>query len=257
MNNEAFMNHLSTIPSLDSIPPALVSHISQLEAIEPARAAVTGQALIGFVEGMSQQAREDVLDTVTYATLAADKRYDVVTENGEWYKTFRSAMTRALNWTPQDLAYVSRSSRERVLTLDQVGLQLIASSLAAAATGGTAAGALILQIAQDAVQALRGQDEPARLFNSRTEKPGGARFLVGGCNESAEGVIVLAVGAVEVKTSLNVTNVLFANWNSVAVDLNQSADVLVFHQSLYAQRRERVRQALLQSSDAALSEFPI
>lgn len=256
MNNEVFMNHLASVPSLDSIPPADLSRSLQLDTLEPASAAVAGQAVIGFVEGMSQQAREDVLDTVTYATLAADKRYDVVTQNGEWYKTFRSAMTRALNWTPQDIAYISHSSRERVLTMDQVGLQLIASSLAAAGTGGAAA-PLMLQVAQDAVEALRGQQEPARLFNSQTQKPGGARFLVGGCHESASGVIALAVGAVEVKTRINVTNVLFVNWNSVSVNLNRSADVFVFHQSLYAQRRDRVRQALLQSSDAALMEFQI
>lgn len=256
MNNEAFINHLSTIPSLDSIPPAIASRNLQLEVAEPALAAVTGQALIGFVAGMSQQAREDVLDTVTYATLAADKRHNVMTENGDWYKTFRGAMTRALNWTPQDVAYISRSSRERVLSLDQVGLQLVASSIAAAATGGPA-GALILQVAQEAVEGLRKQSEPARLFNSRSQTPGGARFLIGGCNESADGVIALAIGAVDVKTSVNVTNVLFANWNSVSVDLHQSADILVFHQSLYAHRRERVRQAIQQSSDAAFMEFPI
>ncbi|MGH8417018.1 MAG: hypothetical protein ACRER8_06960 [Pseudomonas sp.] len=256
MNNEAFMKHLADVPSLDSILPADTARNLQLNTAEPASAAVTGQALIGFVEGMSQQAREDVLDTVTYATLAADKRYDVVTQNGEWYKTFRGAMTKALNWTPQDIAYISHSNRERVLTMDQVGLQLIASTIAAAGTGG-AAGPLMLQVAQDAIEALRGQDEPARLFNSRTKKPGGARFLVGGCNESADGVIVLAVGAVEVKSRVNVTNVLFVNWNSLAVDLNRSADVFVFHQSLYAQRRDRVRRALLNSSDAALMEFPI
>ena len=256
MNNEAFMNHLASIPSLDSIPPAATSRALQLNDAAPASVAVTGQALIGFVEGMSRQAREDVMDTVTYATLAADKRYNVVTQNGEWYKTFRSAMTRALNWTPQDIAYVSHSSRERVLTLDQIGLQLIASSIAAAGTGG-AAGALILQVAEEAVDALKDRKEPAQLFNSKTKKPGGARFLVGGCNESADGVIAMAVGAVEVKTKVNVTNVLFVNWNSIAVDMNRSADVFVFHQSLYALRRERVRQMLLDASDAALLEFSI
>ncbi len=256
MNNEAFLNYLASVPSINSIPPAQDSPGARVNATEPASAAVVGQAVIGFVEGMSQQAREDVLDTVTYATLAADKRYNVVTQNGEWYSTFRAVMTRALHWASQDIAFVSHSSREQVVTMDKIGLDLIASSITAAATGG-AAGPLLLQIAGDAVEALRKQDEPVSLFNRRTRKPGGARFLIGGCNESRDGVIALAVGAVEAKTEISVGNVLFFNWNSVAVDLNRSADVFVFHQSLYAQRRERVRQALLEAADAAFLEFPI
>jgi len=256
MNNEAFLNYLASVPSIDSIPPAQDAPGASVNAIEPASAAVVGQAVIGFVEGMSQQARDDVLDTVTYATLAADKRYNVVTQNGEWYTTFRAVMTRALHWASQDIAFLSYSSREQVVTMDKISLDLIASSITAAATGG-AAGPLLQQIAADAVEALRKQDKPLGLFNSRTRKPGGARFVVGGCNESREGVIVLAVGAVEAKTEISVGNVLFFNWNSVAVDMNRSADVFVFHQSLYAQRRERVRQALLEASDAAFLEFPI
>lgn len=256
MNNQEFLAHVATVPSLDSIPPAITARTARTDLIDPASGAVVGQAVLGFVAGMSQQAREDVLDTFTYATLAADKRYNVVTDNGEWYKTFRSAMTRALNWAPQDIAFVSHSSRERVLTMDKIGLELIASSIAAVGTGG-AAGPLMLQIAGDAVEALKQGDEPVRLFNSRTKKPGGARFMVGGCNQSADGVITLAVGAVEAKTRINVTNVLFVNWNSVAVDLNKSADVFIFNQSLYAHRRELVRQKLLEASDAAFMEFPI
>lgn len=257
MNNEAFLNYLASVPSLDSIPPADDFPSARVSAVDPASAAVAGQAVIGFVEGMSQQAREDVLDTVTYATLAADKRHNVVTQHGDWYKTFRAAMTQALHWVPQDTSHVSYSSREQVVTMDKIGLDLIASSITAAATGG-AAGPLLLQIAGDAVESLRKQDEPLTLFNRRTRKPGGARFVIGGCSESHDGVIVLAVGGVEAKTEISVGNVLFFNWNSVSIDLNRSADIFVFNQSLYAlRRRQFVRQKLLEASDAAFLEFPI
>ncbi|MFK3972374.1 hypothetical protein ACI2KS_16780 [Pseudomonas sp. NPDC087358] len=257
MNHDAFINHLTGIPSLDSIPAAdIPARFSSNTTTAPASAAVAGQGVIGFVEGMSQQAREDVLDSFTYATLAADKRYDLVTENGEWYRTFRGAMTRALNWTAQDVSYTSYSSREQVLTMDKVGLKLIANSLSAAAAG-IGAGALMLQIAEQAVEALKTKDEPLRLFDSRTTKPNGARFLVGGCRESQDGVIVLSVGAVEARTALSVGNVLFFNWNSVSIDLHQSADIFVFNQSLYAQRRQQVRNALSSAADAAFEEFPI
>jgi hypothetical protein len=260
MNNDTFMAHISNIPPLESIRPAPLSEHPTSDMIVPASAAVAGQGIIGFVEGISRQAREDVLDTFTYATLAADKRHDVVSQNGAWYKVFREVMTRALHWTPQDVAYTSYSSRERVLSMDKIGLDLLASSLAAAgataATGG-AASPLVLQVAGDAVKALKDNPGPLRLFDGRTKKPNGARFMVGGCRESQDGVIVLAVGAVEMKTRITTGHVLFVNWNSVSLDLQRSADVFVFHQSLYALRRDRVRAALSSSADAAFLDFPI
>lgn len=257
MNNQEFLNHITNVPALDSIIPAPFAVRTLTDDAEPASAAVAGKGVIGFVAGMSRQAREDVLDTFTYATLAADKRYDVITQNGEWYKTFREVMTRALNWTPQDVAFVSHTSSERVLTMSKVGLDLIGASIASAATGG-AASAMMLQVAGSAVAALKDHEGPIRLFSNRTHKPGsGVRFMVGGCTESEDGVISLAVGAVEAKTQINEGNFLFMNWNSVSVEMNRSADVFVFHQSLYAPRRDTVRTALTTASDAAFMEFPI
>ncbi|MFJ5298315.1 hypothetical protein ACIQAL_17490 [Pseudomonas sp. NPDC088368] len=257
MNNEQFLNHISTAPSLNTIPPAATSRSALKDDAESAVGAVVGQGVIGFVAGMSQQAREDVLDTFTYATLAADKRHDIKSEKGEWYKTFREVMVKALNWAPQDSAFVSSSSSERVITMGKLGVDLVATTLAAAATGGVS-GAAMLQAAGNAVEALKDNDEPIRLFNRRTHKPGvGSRFMVGGCTESEDGVIALAVGAIEAKTEASEGNFLFVNWNAVSVEMNRSADVFVFHQSIYAQRRENVRQKLLEASDAAFLEFAI
>jgi hypothetical protein len=259
MNNDAFMAHVANIPPLESIRPAPLSEHPTSDMIVPASAAVAGHGIIGFVEGISRQAREDVLDTFTYASLAADKRHSVVTQNGAWYKVFREVMIRALHWTPQDVAYTSYSGRERVLTMDKISLDLLASSLVAAgaaATGG-AASPLVLQVASDAVKALKENPGPLRLFDGRTKKSNGVRFMVGGCRESQEGVIVLAVGAVEMKAQITTGHVLFVNWNSVSLNIQRSADVFVFHQSMYAARRDRVRAELSKAADAAFLEFPI
>lgn len=257
MNNEQFLNHISTAPSLNTIPPAATSRTALPDDAESAVGAVVGQGVIGFVAGMSQQAREDVMDTFNYATLAADKRHDIKSDKGEWYKTFRAAMVRALNWVPQDSAFVSSSSSERVITMGKLGMDLVASTLAAAATGGVS-GAMMLQAAGNAVDALKDKEEPSRLFNRRARKPGvGSRFMVGGCTESEDGVIALAVGAVEAKTEASEGNVLFINWNAVSVEMHRSADVFVFHQSLYAERRQHIRKMLREANDTAISEFPI
>ena len=267
MLHDEFIDHLATLPSLDSMPAAADGQAPKLanrlpdgsentDMIAPASAAIAGQGVIGFVAGVSQQAREDVLNSYTYATLAADKRYNVITQNGEWYGVFREAMRKALNWAPQDISFSYSKSREKVLGMDKVGLKLLASTLAAAGTGG-AAGPLILQVASEAVEALKDNDEPLTIFDSRTKKSGGTRFMVGGCSESEDGVIVLAVGAVELATSLNSKKGFFMSWNSVEVDIQRSADVFVLNQSLYAARRHKVRDALLATSDSAFLEFPI
>lgn len=257
MNNQEFLNHVASVPSLSSIPAMPASRAALQDEDASAVAAVVGQGVIGFVSGMSQQARQDVLDSFNYATLAADKRHNATTARGEWYKTFREVMTRALNWAPQDSAFVSNSGSERVITMSKVGMDLLTSSLATAATGG-ATGAMMLKVAGDAVNALKDQEQPARLYNRRTLKPGGgSRFMVGGCTESDDGVIALVVGAVEANIKVSEGNFLFINWNAVSVKMHRSADVFIFNQSIYAMRREMVRQKLLEASDAAFLEFSI
>ena len=258
MKNDAFIEHMMSVPSLSSIPAASTRGLAESEAIVPAGAAVTGHGIIGFVEGMSEQAKNDVLDSYSYATLAADRRYSSTRESGKWYQTFREVMTRVMHWTSQDAAYSSYSSRERLFTLDQVVLDVLAKSLAAAGVGAIGAPQL-LDIAATAVGKLNQNPAPLQLFNYNSSRPvGGGRAMVGGCTESSDGVIVLAVGAVELKTDLTVANILFFNWNSVSVDLQRNSDVFVFNQSLYArQRREKVRDALDKSADAVMELYPI
>lgn len=258
MKNDTFIENMITVPPLDSISEARAVDLPASEAIVPAGAAVSGAGVIGFVEGMTQQAKDDVLDSYSYATLAADRRYSSTKEPGKWYEVFREVMTRVMHWTSQDAAYSSYSSRERVLTLDQVVMQILANSLYAAGVGAIGAPQL-LDTAAAAIEKLKERDEPLRLFNYNSTKPlNGGRAMVGGCRESADGVIVLAVGAVELKTDLTVGNVLFFNWNSVTLDVHRTSDVFVFNQSLYARgRRQKVRDALEKSADAVVELYPI
>ncbi|MFK3796725.1 hypothetical protein [Pseudomonas sp. NPDC088444] len=258
MKNDAFIQHVMNVPPLESIRDARSVDLPASEAIVPAGAAVSGAGIIGFVEGMSQQAKDDVLDSYSYATLAADRRHSSTEEPGKWYQVFREVMTRVMHWTSQDAAYSSYSRRERVLTLDQIVMQILAKSLYAAGVGAVGAPQL-LEIAGAAVEKLSEKDEPLQLFNYNSTKPlGGGRAMVGGCRESADGVIVLAVGAVELKTDLTVGNVLFFNWNSVSLDVQRNSDVFVFNQSLYARsRRQKVRDALERSADAVVELYPI
>lgn len=140
--------------------------------------------------------------------------------------------------------------------MEQVGLEILASAIAAAALPGPASVAM-LKVAGEAVKALSAQEKPLGLFERQTKSHNGASFRIGTCAEADDGTVNLAMGAVNFQTSSRVTDVLFWEWVSADVKTFRGEDNLVLNTRLYAGHRELIQKRLSSNAQSAIAEFDI
>lgn len=253
----AFINNCQ----LANCTHSMIEHVSAMDdpvpglQDEPSQGAVVAGNLLAFAEGVSRQNKEDVMDTFLFATLSANKDFNPETQSREWYEHFNRVLS-TLGWLSTNWRYSRYYSTHRRFSMEQAGLEIISSAIAAAALPGPASIAM-LKVAGDAVAALKAQDEPLRLFERQTKTHRGANFRIGACAESNDGTVSMAMGAVNFATSSAVTNVLFWEWNSAEVSAFRGENHLVFNTRVYARLREQIQQRLSKSASAAIEEFDI
>lgn len=232
-------------------PPAATPQASTA----PAEAAVVGGSLVAFAQGVSRQNKDDVMDSLLFATLAADRRYSQEKQTDEWYRQFHTVLS-TLGWVGTQWNYARYHANHQRFSMDRVGLEVVESAIMAAALPGPASLAM-LKVAKDAVTALSKKEGPLRLFERQSKMHRGGNFRIASCTESEDGDVSIAMGAVAFQSMLSITNVLFWEWNNTDVKTYKGENYLTLNSRLYSGHRELVRNKLADRVKTAIEEFDI
>ncbi|MBA1230422.1 hypothetical protein G7013_12285 [Pseudomonas viridiflava] len=217
--------------------------------------AVVASSLVAFAEGVSRQNKNDVMESFLFATLVANKAFSPETQGDQWYDKFNEVLAK-IGWLSTHWNYARYRGAQQRFTMDEVGLEILGSAVAAAALPGPASLAM-LKVAGDAIAALRAKEEPLRLFESQTKAHRGGNFRIASCVESQDGTVNLAMGAVKFQADSAVTNVLFWEWQNTHVETWLGESHLVFNTAFYARHRELIQDKLGSNAKRAIEEFDI
>jgi len=212
-------------------------------------AAVDGNALLSFVDGITPQERDDVLFSVQLAIRGASGAYDRFTQTESWYKKYTEVLEH-LGWTSEQFAFVRHDQQEGEVRMDQAALSLIA----AIATQNQLA---VLKEAIQALEKLADNDKTIRLFDFHTSTQAGGNFQIGAVQASNNGTLALALGAFHFKNHDTRRRVMFFKWGALQVEFWTAAQKLTFNTSIYAPLREAVQRKLGQEAQYFISELSI
>lgn len=229
------------------------SRIGTFSIDEPKpEAMVSNDTIVSIVAGMSRENKLIVRRTIQFCSLVANSDYP---RGGvAWFQRYEELM-KLCGWvTPQWSTREYHASNTH-FTMDKVALDILKSAIVAAIPG-PAAGAL-LKLAEDAVSALKSDDKPLRLFEQSSKTPSGAKFVVASSAQSAEGDVVMAMGAVNFRTSLNITNVLFWEWSRSEVDIQRAENVMELTHEDYEGVRDIVEGKLKEYQRTTLLEIKL
>ena len=214
-----------------------------------AEGVVAGNSLVSIAAGMSDYNKQAVKDTVLLATLAANKSYP---RGGvQWYRMFTRVLT-SCGWFSQGTGFSDYRVGNTRFTMEQTALKILASAITAAALPGPTR-LLMLKVAKDTVSALQDSNEPLRLFEQSSKTHSGAKFAIGSSAESRDGEVIMAMGALDFSTNLNVTNVLFWEWNSSSVRIKRAENHMTLNQRHYESMRDTIETKLYGTQDFLLS----
>lgn len=217
-------------------------------------AAVVNNAVIGFTADMSAQNKKDAQNSFLYASQVANRTYDANQQSELWYDLFMKVM-QDMGWARIHKNYGYHGVADNSFTMDKVGLNILASVLAAVSVPTVAAKAM-LDVAKAAVGAIAKTDKPFKLFKQRSERIGGASFTLGSCSDS-NGVVTMALATIDLKSSVTFTNVLFWEWNNSSVQMSRGEAVLTLTEDAYSVIRDEVSRQLGANALAAIAAYSI
>jgi hypothetical protein len=204
-----------------------------LDEPQPESGAVDGNLIVSFVDGVTGQQKNDVLNCCLLAQLAANFRFNREENPVPWTRFYGSVLEN-VGWVVPQFQFRRLQSNQARFTMDAAILRFLTDLL-------TQNEKDTVQAAIDAVKALQDGDRRLRIFerNSVEEKVG--NFQVDSVGVSATGVLSMKIGAFGFKTSERVTKVLWFSFGGASTSMEVTKTTLVLNEQVH----ERLRDAIL------------
>lgn len=184
---------------------------------------VVENVLVSIVGGMSTKNKEIVLDAVQYATTKAG----LARKNVQWYEDFIREM-HTCGFLSSSFRYGNYEASRSVLTMDEIGLEII-KGLIGGAVAGTLTQNLLKGIVGNAFASLKSQDKPKEIFQRSTKRFDDVSFAIVSGVEKPDGDVLLAMAFISLKVSVTATNVLFWDFNTSSLTIERGENVTILN----------------------------
>ena len=225
-----------------------------IEILSENTAAVIEQSLMAFGAGMTVQSRTDVKNAYQFASLVASKLYDEEGQGEAWFKQFLKVM-QDCGWVTARRSYERETSASQSLKVGAIAFKVV-SGIGTAVLGGPV-GAALSKLAEGALKKLGEIDTAQKLFERNVKNHKTANIGLASCIETANGEVVLALGAVNTQVAKHDLDAAVFEWASSSSDTYKGAAVLSFNRAVYENVRATVERKLGDRSVSNVLDYEI
>jgi hypothetical protein len=204
-----------------------------LDQPQPESAAINGNIVASFVDGVTGQQKADVLNSCLLAQLAANVKFDKTKDPINWTKFYANVLEN-VGWVIPSFSFRGLKSNQARFTMDAVIFRLLKGLL-------TQDQMETVQATIDAVKALETGDRRLRIFSRESTKNSAGDFLVSNVGVSANKTLSMKLGAFAFDTSSSVTNILWWQFSGNETSMQVMSTTFVLNEQVYS----RVRDAIL------------
>ena len=200
------------------------------------RAFVSLGSLVTFVGKLSDQSKQDVLDSVAICQLSADKKHDRKEEPIPWLKTFTSAIGK-VGWT------TNTDSRDTPL-IDQETFAIYELTLESIhAVANKAEFASIVETL-DALHSFRADDPRLVLLDNCCVSPTGALLLVVVAREDSNAATSVLLESYCIVSDTSGSNLLWFRYQSSRCKVFQTSSSHTLSEDVFSNVRGLIRDKL-------------
>ena len=218
-------------------------------------AAVGESSLVAFGAGISLQSRNDAKNAYLFASLASNKLFDPTTQGEAWFNQFLKVM-QDCGWVTAHRTYEKETTSGQSIKLSNVVVKAVQAAAAAAVPGAPAV-AVLGDLARKAIGGLPKSDQALSLFKRNVNQKAAAVVGVASCIETADGEVVMAMGAIQRRASTHDVDVLFFDWDSASSETYKGTAALSFNKVIYDRVRARIEQQLGDRALAKILDYDI
>ncbi len=229
------------------LAPAIQSTLGSLPSAQNQDAgAVLDDSLLAFTGGLSDQNRDDVMDSLLLMQLAASKKYNKEKEANQWYSFYHDGLSR-LGWLTTARTFQDYSPHQSSFTMDEIALEIIAQ----------VGGPNFAHVARKAATALANNEKALRVFEKSGSSEQVASFKMLPCVQTAQGDVVMMLNFMNFVKTARTKKVLFFTFNRDQVRITRSADRVQLNARQYANLRQSVSQKLGRIGEAFIEGLEI
>lgn len=189
-------------------------------------------SLLSFVDGVTEQDRNDVLYSVQLAQRAASGAYDRFTQTQFWYQKYIEVLQN-LGWANEQFAFTQFDQNEGEFRMDQAALGIITAI-------ATQNQLLVLQQSVAALSKLAEDDGAITLFDFHASMQSSGNFQLGSVQRSSNGALSMALGAFYFHSDDERRRFLFFHWGAQKIHFWTAAQRMTLNTDFYARRRADV-----------------
>jgi hypothetical protein len=234
-----FVNDLEiAYPSTSTDPPIFTVGIrSALQGNEENAAStfINNKSIVSFVAGISDQAKQDVLNSTLLAQLAANKQYPDAVNSAEWYKTYSSVLQN-VGWVVEGSMFDEFNSGDSLFEMQNAVLGIL----------GAALGSNYIEIikkALEAVKSLSDSDNRIKMFERNTRVADKGIFQLAAADET-NGTVALHMGGFMLTSKNTSTRILFFRTSKDETKLKSSAMKCTLDNNVYQKVRNQILDKL-------------
>ena len=209
----------------------------ELKATE-AQSLVVGSGLIVAAKGVPVQARQDIINCMLFAQLAASGEVDDPSKVTDWYDAYFRALT-VLGWAQSDTNFEDYEFRSMNAEAHRAILKVIAGLM-----GPQAAAIVVVKLAIDALQSMNENSPWITLFDNQSKVGKSARFQVAAAQIEADGQLQVALCAFNLKARSTFTQVLFFRFQTSSTRLKYAAGKATIYEAALKEQRTAVAERL-------------
>ena len=204
-----------------------------------AQSLVVAGSLVIAGENVPVRTREDLVNCMLFAQLAASGEVEDPTMVNEWYAAYFRALT-ALGWAQSgtefrdyDFSAVNAEAHEAIIPVLTTILGAGAPALAA------------VKVAIDALKTMEENAPWIKLFDQQSRTERSAHFQVATAHVGDDGLLQTALVAFELKSRASLTQVLFFKFSSSSTKLRYSAGRATIYEAALNEQRDAITKRLV------------
>lgn len=215
------------------------------------QAMVVGSNVVSFMQGVTPERRQDLVNTVLLAQLAANKLVPNATDVYRWYNTYFDVLTH-VGWVVQDRGFATYSEASEDFEAHKAILQVAASLL-----GPSAAALVVVKTTLDALASMSGDSPWITLFNRESQHANTARFQVSVVEEGANDQSLATLMAFGLEAKVMLTQVLFFKFRSSEATIKHYSGKITIDSKVLTEVREMVAAKITAFANDYVRALPI
>lgn len=245
-----FVNNVRLAPAPRRAGPVAGAPPAGLKETDP-QALVVGASLVAAAGRVPAAMRQDLVDCTLFAQLAATGTVADAADVGPWYRAYFGALT-ALGWAQSDTRFERYEFAGRNAEAHQAVLEVLTALLGPQAAA--------LAIVKAAIEALRSMNENRpwlTLFERESTAADSARFQVAAAEVDDSDLLQVALAGFSLKTTSEVTQVLFCKFASSGTSLEYAAGQATIYEAALADLRPTIAARLADYRRAMIGEITL